>query len=87
MHARPPQMHLRPRRALANAGHDTRALQAWLKAARRVGNIELDARRTAHVELKGGAVRFMDFWGDIHAQHTLLSHHGGRACDCLYFER
>ena len=44
-------------------------------------------RRTAQVELKGGAVRFMDFWGDIHAQHTLLSHHGGRACDCLYFER
>jgi hypothetical protein len=29
--------------------------------------------RTAHVELKGGVVSFRDFWGDIYAQHTLLS--------------
>jgi hypothetical protein len=42
--------------------------------------------RTARVELKGGVVRWRHFWGDLHAQHALLSHHSGRARDCFYFE-
>jgi len=33
-----------------------------------------------------GAVRYRDYWGDLHAQHALLSYHSGRARDCLYVE-
>jgi hypothetical protein len=52
----------------------------------RATSVELGARRTAQVELGGGGVRCRNYWGDIHAQHSFLSHPGGRACDRWYFD-